>query len=64
MIKALRGSDGAFMLIRGLQRGPPGEMERGRNRRVKGILGGWHPWRPLSMGLTSILSPTGKQWVF
>ena len=43
MIKALRGSDGAFMLIRGDREDLLVRWRGGRNRRVKGILGGWHP---------------------
>ena len=62
MIKALRSSDRAIYPNQGCQRGPPGEVERREALAGERDSGRLASLKAVSMGLTSILSPMGKQW--
>ena len=64
MIKALTGSDGAFTLIRGDREDLLVRWRVGKNRRVKGILGGWHLWRPFQWVGPVSLAQRGNSGVF
>lgn len=62
MIKALRSSDRAICPNQGRQRGPPGEVERREALAGERDSGRLASLKAVSMGLTSILSPMGKEW--